>query len=416
MCGARLSKAWQKLCSEADSAVPMEIVPLGDSALIVRVDDSLGEVLATMRKLEAANISGVSDIAPAFASVALFLESPENSSRPQRGDSCCLAEKNDALPRAAAKPRLIEVPVCYDVEFALDLETVAQHCGLSPNEVVARHAAARYWRALRRVYTWVSISGRPAREARHTAAEVTAPRRSRRIGRDRRPADRHLSAPFARRLEHYRADATSAFRCDTGTGRALPRGRPGALFPNRAGRVREMGKIGVVRAGPLTSVQDLGRPGYRALGVSRGGALDLRAAQIANLLVGNPTEAGLLEITLGAVQLRFADARRVAWCGGEFTVQIAGTNVPAGRPAFVRPGEVLKVGASPCGCRAWLAIGGGVEVPAVLGSRSTDLRSGFGGYKGRALQDGDELSLGKATTLAPETAKSRPGAPHRDGR
>ena len=91
-----------------------------------------------------------------------------------------------------------------------------------------------------------------------------------------------------------------------------------------------MGKIGVVRAGPLTSVQDLGRPGYRALGVSHGGALDLRAAQIANLLVGNPTEAGLLEITLGAVQLRFADARRVAWCGGEFTVQIAEHECPRG--------------------------------------------------------------------------------------
>ena len=175
-----------------------------------------------------------------------------------------------------------------------------------------------------------------------------------------------------------------------------------------------MGRIGVVRAGPLTSVQDLGRPGYRALGVSHGGALDLRAAQIANLHVGNPTQAGLLEITLVAVQHRFADARRVAWCGGEFTVQIAGTSVPAGRPAFVRPGELLKVGASPCGCRAWLAIGGGVEVPAVLGSRSTDLRSGFGGYKGRALQDGDELSLGKATTLAPETGQVAPwGAPQR---
>jgi antagonist of KipI len=173
-----------------------------------------------------------------------------------------------------------------------------------------------------------------------------------------------------------------------------------------------MGKIGVVRAGPLTSVQDLGRPGYRALGVSHGGALDFRAAQLANLLVGNPAEAGLLEITLGAVQLRFADARRVAWCGGEFTIQIGETNVPAGRPAFVRPGELLKIGASPCGCRAWLAIGGGVEVPAVLGSRSTDLRSGFGGYKGRALQDGDELSLGKATTFVPETGRVAPwGAP-----
>ena len=173
-----------------------------------------------------------------------------------------------------------------------------------------------------------------------------------------------------------------------------------------------MGKIVVVRAGPLTSVQDLGRPGHRALGVSRGGALDLRAAQVANLLVGNPAEAGLLEITLGSVQLRFADARRVAWCGGDFMVQIAETAIPPGRPAFVRPGQLLKIGASAFGCRSWLAVGGGIEVPVVLDSRSTDLRSGFGGYKGRRLQDGDELSLGQASGFAPEIGRVAPwGAP-----
>ena len=121
----------------------MKIVPLGDSALIVRVDDSLGEVLATMRKLEAANISGVSDIAPAFASVALFLESPEKLEAAKEAIGVAL-RKRRRLPRAAAKPRVVEVPVCYHVEFALDLELVAQHCGLSPNDVVARHAAARY--------------------------------------------------------------------------------------------------------------------------------------------------------------------------------------------------------------------------------------------------------------------------------
>ena len=137
MCGARLSKAWQKSCSEADSAVAMEIVPLGDSALIVRVDDSIGAVLATLRKLEAANIS------PAFASVALFLESPESLEAANEAIGVALRKRRH-LPRAAAKPRLVEVPVCYDVEFALDLEFVAQHCGLSPNDVVARHAAARY--------------------------------------------------------------------------------------------------------------------------------------------------------------------------------------------------------------------------------------------------------------------------------
>lgn len=173
-----------------------------------------------------------------------------------------------------------------------------------------------------------------------------------------------------------------------------------------------MGQITVLRAGPLTSVQDLGRPRHRALGVSRGGALDPCAAQIANLLVANPAETGLLEVTLGALRLRFTDARRVAWCGGEFAVEIAGSKIRAGRPAIVRPGEELKIGPSQCGCRVWLAISGGVEVPAVLGSRSTDLRCGFGGHDGRALRDGDELSLGKATAVAPDAARVAPwGAP-----
>jgi len=173
-----------------------------------------------------------------------------------------------------------------------------------------------------------------------------------------------------------------------------------------------MEQITVLRAGPLTSVQDLGRTRHRGLGVSRGGALDPCAARIANLLVANPAEAGVLEITLGGLRLRFADARRVAWCGGEFTVEIAGTKISAGRPAIVRVGEELKIGPSQCGCRVWLAISGGVEVPAVLGSRSTDLRCGFGGHKGRALRDGDELSLGKATALSLDTARVAPwGAP-----
>lgn len=121
----------------------MEIAPLGDSALVVRVRDSLGAVLAAMRKLEAANIPGVSDIAPAFASVAVFLESPKNLGAANEAIGVALRKRKRA-PTAVAKSRLVEVPVCYDAEFALDLKTVAQHCGLSPNEVVARHAAARY--------------------------------------------------------------------------------------------------------------------------------------------------------------------------------------------------------------------------------------------------------------------------------
>lgn len=166
-----------------------------------------------------------------------------------------------------------------------------------------------------------------------------------------------------------------------------------------------MGKLTVLRAGPLTSVQDLGRRGQRALGVAPGGALDLCAARVVNLLAGNPPESALFEIALGGVRLRFEDTRRVAWCGGDFEVHIGETRIPGGRPAIVRPGEELRIGGAKSGCRAWLAVGGGIELPTVLGSRSTDLRAGFGGLNGRALRDGDELLLGEAIPPVSEAAR-----------
>jgi antagonist of KipI len=156
----------------------------------------------------------------------------------------------------------------------------------------------------------------------------------------------------------------------------------------------------VFRAGFLTSVQDLGRTGYRQFGVSLSGALDVFALRVANLLVGNDELAAGLEITFGGLQLQFADERIVAWCGGDFDVQIESRSLPAGHATRLQACEELKFGRPQIGCRSWLAISGGVDVPIVLGSRSTDLRANFGGFRGRILRDGDVLQLG-----------ARPGSP-----
>ncbi len=156
-------------------------------------------------------------------------------------------------------------------------------------------------------------------------------------------------------------------------------------------------KATVVRAGFLTTVQDMGRTGYRGLGVSLGGALDTHALRIANLIVGNKQSAAGLEITLGGLHLRFTDQRRVTWCGGEFDVQIGSTVLPAGHLGVVNPGEDLKFSHPRTGCRCWLAISGGIDVPGILGSFSTDLRARFGGLDGRALRDGDEISFGESS-------------------
>jgi antagonist of KipI len=150
----------------------------------------------------------------------------------------------------------------------------------------------------------------------------------------------------------------------------------------------------VKRAGFLTSVQDLGRTGDREFGVSRSGALDSFALRVANLLVGNDDGAAGIEVTLGGVQFRFDDERIVAWCGGEFDVHAGSMALAAGHAAVLSAGEELKFGRPQVGCRAWLAISGGIDVPIVLGSRSTDLRANFGGFEGRILRDGDVIPLG----------------------
>ena len=152
-------------------------------------------------------------------------------------------------------------------------------------------------------------------------------------------------------------------------------------------------------AGFQTSVQDLGRTGFRQSGVSLGGALDTHAMRVANALVGNPNNAAGLEVTLGRLQLRFEDARMVSWCGGAFTVRIGDKNLPAGHTGLVAKDDDLIMTAPQTGARAWLAISGGIDVPPVLGSRSTDLHGNFGGYQGRALRDGDALPLGRAKQL-----------------
>ena len=169
----------------------------------------------------------------------------------------------------------------------------------------------------------------------------------------------------------------------------------------------------VVRAGFLTSVQDLGRTGFRQFGVTTGGALDSFALRVANLLVGNDEAAAGLEITFGGLQLHFQEERIVAWCGGEFDVRVGQTALPAGHAALVHAGDELKFGRPEIGCRAWLAISGGINAPSVLGSRSTDLRANFGGFDGRALRDGDILPLLQKPRSTPTaTGISSWSAPH----
>ncbi|MDI3256916.1 MAG: biotin-dependent carboxyltransferase family protein [Kyrpidia sp.] len=169
--------------------------------------------------------------------------------------------------------------------------------------------------------------------------------------------------------------------------------------------------ITVVKPGLLTTVQDLGRYGYQKFGVVVCGAMDAFALRIANVLVGNAEGCPALEITLVGPRLEFERDALIAVTGRGLAPRIQGTPVPAWRPVLVRAGAVLDFVPEPAGCRAYLAVAGGIAVPEVMGSYSTYLRAGIGGLRGRALQAGDVLPVGEPSergrTLIAILAKRR---------
>jgi biotin-dependent carboxylase-like uncharacterized protein len=150
--------------------------------------------------------------------------------------------------------------------------------------------------------------------------------------------------------------------------------------------------IEVLDPGPLTSVQTAsGRPAWRHAGVPVGGAADAWSARLANRLAGNHDDAPLLEITLGGARLRFGSKTTVAVTGGT-RASVNGLDLPAAG-VVLRPGAELRVD-NGVGARGYLAVAGGIVVDPVLGSASTDLRTGFGGHEGRPLRAGDRLETG----------------------
>lgn len=144
-------------------------------------------------------------------------------------------------------------------------------------------------------------------------------------------------------------------------------------------------EIKIIRAGMQATVQDLGRTGHRAEGVPASGAMDSCALRIANALVGNPENAAAIEFAFVGPTLAFSEDTWVALGGAECE------GLPSWRLHRVPVGAALEIGPCVRGCRGYLAVSGGIDVPMVLGSRSTYLRGGFGGFEGRALRKGDVL-------------------------
>ena len=152
--------------------------------------------------------------------------------------------------------------------------------------------------------------------------------------------------------------------------------------------------VKVLNPGLSTTVQDLGRPGYFHLGIPMSGAMDQKAMRIANLLVGNPEDAAGLEIVFTGPTLRFDEACLIAVTGAEMPFKLDGVSQSPWQSIQVEKGQTLEFDYLRAGARCYLSVSGGINVPLILGSRSTYLVGSFGGMHGRPIVAGDILPIG----------------------
>lgn len=152
----------------------------------------------------------------------------------------------------------------------------------------------------------------------------------------------------------------------------------------------------VLSPGIMSTVQDLGRFGCARYGVAPSGALDGFAVRVGNLLVGNDEHAAVVETTLMGLRLKVLRDAVVAVTGGDLQPRKAGERLALWRSHLLREGESIAFAGPSGGLRAYIAVAGGIHVPSIMGSRSTNLASGFGGFEGRMLRKGDILAADSA--------------------
>jgi len=408
--------------STGAATVQPTIRPLAESGLLVElgegIDPALVErVAALTAAIEAAAIPGLVEVVPSYRTILLAFD-------PAATDGAAVAAAVRRLAaEAAATPiepgREVELPVVYGGEAGPDLAEVAAYLGMDEAEVVRRHAAGEYRVACTGFAPgFAFLVGLPPELAvpRRATPRVMVPAGSVGIGgeqtgvyplptpggwnligrTDRRLFDLARPEPFLLRTgDRVRFRPTEQ---PTKQGRwPETEGAEAAVSPGPTGADPAAPALLVVEPGLLTTVQDLGRPGLMRWGVAPGGALDRRALTLGNRLLGNEDGAAALEITLRGPRLRFERPAVAAVTGAELGARLNGATLPRWTPVAVGRGDELawEPAAGGRGARAYLCLAGGIAVEPVMGSRSTDLFAGFGGYHGRPLAAGDGLALGQ---------------------
>jgi KipI family sensor histidine kinase inhibitor len=426
----------------------VRFLPSGEQGLLVELAGAIDPgVNARVHQLARAVTAHLADlvleVVPTYRSLLVIFD-------PLRVARETLAHRIELLvpaarPGAVAEQgRLVTVPVCYGGDLGPDLELVAHHNGLSCEEVIALHVSATYLVFMlgftpgfaylggmsKRISTPRLDRPRPLIPGGSVgiAGEQTgiypipSPAGWRIIGRTPlRLFDPGAATPFLLaagdrvRFAPIELDRFEAISAQVEAGRYVPHVSTPTPTDHDPDRDRGEGRnarrrghvITVVKPGLLTTVQDEGRPGYRAFGMPVAGAIDRRAYRVVNLLAGNAPGAAALEMTLLGGTFRFEQDTVAAVCGAEMRAALDGEPVRTPSSFAVRAGATLVFASAAAGVRCYLGVRGGIDVPAALGSRSTYTRAGVGGLGGRPLEPGDVLPLGEAAPPGHSTPMPR---------
>ena len=399
---------------------PPRFQPAGDSALLIEFGDEVdleinARAHALAQAVRALPLPGLGEAVPTYRSLLLHYD----PGRLTYAEISAFGQA--ALARAQEKvtvePRVVEVPVCYGGEFGIDLDFVAHHNSLSPKDVIQRHTSTLYPVYMLGFSPGFAYLGglspaiaTPRLSSPRTEVPggsvgiagkqtgiypIATPGGWQLIGRtplrlfDPRREPPALLQP-GDRVRFVPIDPQGfeeLWEQEWGTREPVSPAVPSPEGPN----------LEVIQPGLLTTVQDLGRRNHEAVGVPVAGAMDLFALQAANRLVGNPPGAAGLEITIAGPTLRATADCLIAVGGADLGLRVNGRPIPIWMSAFVRRGWQIDFSGLKSGCRAYLAVAGGIAVPPVLGSAATYLRGGFGGMEGRALKTGDVLPIGPVT-------------------
>ena len=404
------------------------VLPVGDAALTVELGDALSpatsaRVLALDRDLARAPFEGFREAVPSHRSLLVLFDPATVRFGALASDLVARAARGEGPP---AQGRLHEVPTVYGGEGGPDLAALARERGLSEADFVGLHAGGSYtvfMLGFTPGFAYLGPLPEVLESPRHATPRVRVPAGSVAIaGRQTgiypvaSPGGWQLVGRTSLRLfDPFRAEPALFAPGDRVCFRPvaeLPPIEPASAVPSPpAARVVE-----VLEPGLLTTVQDAGRAGYRRVGVSGAGPMDAHAHAVANRAVGNPAGAAALECTMTGPALAFLAPLRFAVTGADLgavleRADLGAWPVPRGACVLARPGNVLRFAGRRSGCRAYVALQGGIDVPAVLGSRATALQSGFGGLQGRPLAAGDPIAV-LSTAGAGGEARELPAERH----